>query len=44
MFRYYHPPRNFGHRQPAVSALAGDVRYFLGAYVAGTAFALAYLF
>lgn len=45
MFRYYHSPRRFGLRQPvAATNLAGDLRFFLGAYLAGTAFALAYLF
>lgn len=46
MFQYYHQTRRFGSRRViALTATpAGDMRFFLGSYLAGTAFALAYLF
>lgn len=48
MFSYHHPVPAFGRRPPRSSAAArvgnADLRFFLGAYFAGTAFALAYLF
>jgi hypothetical protein len=53
LFSYHHPVPAFGRRRPprggaSVGVNVGvgnaDLRFFLGAYVAGTAFALAYLF
>ena len=46
MFRYAHTPRRFGHRQRsvAVADTASNMRFFFTAYVAGSAFALAYIF
>jgi hypothetical protein len=49
LFSYHHPVPAFGRRRPprggaSVGVGNADLRFFLGAYVAGTAFALAYLF
>jgi hypothetical protein len=47
VFLYRHPTPQFGARrtvQTRVRADASDARYFVSAYIAGTAFALAYLF
>lgn len=48
MFRYQHPQRRFGSRPPVMPAArvntGDDLRFFLGAYAAATAFTLAYLF
>jgi hypothetical protein len=47
MFRYHHPHRSFGTRSPGTlvgrTPAGADLRFFVGAYVAGTTFALAYL-
>ncbi len=46
MFRYFHPVRTFGQRGNVAQtsgAISDDLKFFIGAYIVGTAFVLTYL-